>query len=70
MVFLIYGTPSLAERLIGTICDENNKPVSGANVSISTPNDGKIVTDTQTTSKGVFTINALKPENISYHVRM
>lgn len=60
MVFLIYGTPSLAERLTGTICDENNKPVSGANVSISTPNGGKTITDTQTTSKGVFTINDIE----------
>lgn len=60
MVFLIYGTPSLAEKLTGTICNENNKPISGANVYISTPNDGKIVTDTQTTSKGVFTINDIE----------
>lgn len=43
-----------ANDLVGTICDETNTPINGANVFLCTLKDRKIVLSTQTTAKGTF----------------
>lgn len=60
VVFLVGYVPLLAENLTGMICDENNKPIDGVNVSIRTLNDTTVLTGTQTTSKGTFTVNNIE----------
>lgn len=60
IVSFVGSIPLLAESLTGTICDENNKPIVGVNVSIRTLDDNIILAGTQTTSKGTFTINNIE----------
>ncbi len=60
LLSLFCRTRLLAEDITGTICDESNSPIAGVIVSIRTLDDDKIVTSTETTSKGSFVVSGLE----------
>lgn len=53
---LLYCSNLCAEDIMGTICDETNKPIEGVNASLRTSRGGKMVSATMTTDKGSFVL--------------
>lgn len=57
LFLFLFGSVYLrAENLRGTVCSEDNAPISGANISIRTAKDDKVVATTYTADNGTFVL--------------
>src|SRR6478752_4297051 len=65
VVFLCITLPVYGQvegRLIGSVLDTNGQPVADAAVSLKQPSSNVAMVATVTTSEGLFTIPAIRPD--------
>ncbi len=60
---LLFALPGFSQRIIGSIEDNEHKPVMNVNVLMLTPNDSSLVKGTVTDRAGKFTLENIKSGN-------